>query len=167
MAREEQTDKSPQELADRAWELAESIKIAMFNTWNGKELHSRPMDAKVERDKEAIYFLTDVESYKVDELEKFPQATLAFANASSYKFVTMTGHAKVSNDRARIKEYWDDSNKVWWDSENDPRIRLVTFTPDDAEIWDSPNVVVASVKMLTAAVTGAKPKLGDHAKVAI
>ena len=167
MAREEQTEKSPEELADRAWELAQSIKIAMFNTWNGSELHSRPMDAKVERDKDAIYFLTDVDSYKIDELEKFPQATLAFANASSYKFVTMTGHAKVSNDRALIKEYWDDSNKAWWDSENDPRIRLVTFRPDDAELWDSPNFVVASVKMLTAAVTGAKPKLGDHAKVAI
>ncbi|MBH0239029.1 pyridoxamine 5'-phosphate oxidase family protein [Methylobrevis albus] len=167
MAREEQTSKTPEELVDRAWELAKDIKIAMFNTWNGKVLHSRPMDASVERDNGAVYFLTDVDSYKVDELAEHPQATLAFANASSYKFVTMTGRAAVSNDRAKIKEIFTPDTKAWWDSEDDPRIRLITFTPDDAEIWDSPGVIVSSVKMLAAAVTGAKPKFGDHAKVAI
>lgn len=167
MAREEQTDMTPQELAERAWELADSIGICNFNTWNGSELHSRPMDAKVDSDAEAVFFLTDVDSYKVDELERFPKSTLSFADTGSYKFVTMTGKASVSNDRAKIKEIWDDSNRAWWDSENDPSIRLVTFVPDDAEIWDSPGKVVAGIKMLTAAVTGAKPKLGDHGKVAI
>jgi len=167
MAREEQTDKTPAELIDRAWDLAESIGVCNFNTWNGRELHSRPMDAKVERDEEAVYFLTDVESYKVEELERFPVSTLSFADPGSYKFVTMTGKASVSNDRARIKEFWSDANKMWWDSEDDPRIRLVSFVPDDAEIWDSPGKVISGIKMLTAAVTGAKPKLGDHAKVAM
>ena len=56
-------------------------------------------------------------------------------------------------------------------------IRLATTPPpsitanvaavSEAELWDSPNLLVSSILMLTAAVTGAKPKLGDHAKVAI
>lgn len=167
MAREEQTDKTPAELIERAWELAEDIGVCNFNTWNGQELHSRPMDAKIDREGEVVRFLTDVESYKVEEIEQYPQATVAFADAGSYKFVTMTGSAKVSNDRAMIRKLWDDSNKLWWDSADDPRIRLLTFIPDDAEIWDSPGKVIAGIKMLTAAVTGAKPKLGDHAKVAL
>jgi general stress protein 26 len=167
MAREEQTEKTPMELIERAWDLAEKIRVCNFNTWNGSELHSRPMDAKIDRDGDAIHFLTDVESYKVEELEKFPQVTLSFADPGSYKFVTMTGAATILNDRAMIRELWDDSNKLWWDSAEDPRIRLITFAPDDAEIWDSPNKVVSGIKMLTAAVTGAKPRLGDHAKVSL
>ena len=71
------------------------------------------------------------------------------------------------NDRAKIKEIWTATSKAWWESEDDPAIRLVTFTPDRAELWDGPNMVVATVLMLTAAVTGAKPKIGDHAKVSI
>ena len=167
MAREEQTEKTPEEMRERAWELAESIRVCMFNTWDGNELHSRPMDAKVDKDAGAVFFLTDVDSYKVDELEELPAATLAFANASSYKFVTMTGTATVTNDRAKIRDIWTESSKAWWDGEDDPSIRLVTFVPDDAEIWDSPNFIVSGVKMLTAALTGAKVKLGDHAKVRI
>jgi len=167
MAREEQTEKTPMEFIERAWDLAEKIRVCNFNTWNGSELHSRPMDAKIDRDGDAIHFLTDVESYKVEELEKFPQVTLSFADPGSYKFVTMTGAATILNDRAMIRELWDDSNKLWWDSAEDPRIRLITFAPDDAEIWDSPNKVVSGIKMLTAAVTGAKPRLGDHAKVSL
>ena len=167
MADEEKTDKTPQELADRAWELAESIRICNFNTWNGETLHSRPMDATVEKDEDAIYFLTDVDSYKVEELGDHPQTTLTFASGAKYKFVTFAGNAVVSDDRSKIKEIWTDTSKVWWESEDDPRIRLVTFHPDTAEIWDSPNLIVSTVKMAAAALTGAKLKLGDHGKVAI
>jgi len=167
MAREENTEKTPEELRERAWDLAESIRICMFNTWDGRELHSRPMDGNVDRDAGAVFFLTDARSYKVDELERVASATLGFANPGSYKFVTMTGEATVTNDRAKIRDIWTDSSKLWWDGPDDPRIRLVTFRPDDAEIWDSPNFIVSGVKMVAAALTGAKLKLGDHAKVDI
>lgn len=165
MAREEETDKTPAELAARVWELAEDIKICMFTTADGKEQRARPMDSTVKKDEHAIYFLTDIDSDKNDQLK--PGTTLAFSDPKKYKFVTMTGKAKLSNDRKKIKEIWTASSKMWWDSEDDPRIRLITFTPDKAELWDSPNLIVSSVLMLTAAVTGAKPKLGDHAKVDI
>ena len=54
-------------------------------------------------------------------------------------------------------------HKAWWDSADDPSIRLVTVRPTEAELWDGPNKVAAAVLMLTAAVTGSKPKMGDHA----
>jgi len=37
--------------------------------------------------------------------------------------------------------------------------------PKDAQYWDSPGTVVSYIKMLAAAVTDAKPALGDNAKV--
>lgn len=165
MAREENTGKSDQEMRERAWALADDIEFCMFITWDGRKQQGRPMDAHVDEDAGVIHFLTDVEGAKVDQLEEFPEALVTFAE--KMKFVSMSGTATVSNDRAKIRELFEASSKAWWDSADDPAIRLITFVPDQAEIWDSPNLLVSSVLMLTAAATGAKPRLGDHAKVSI
>jgi hypothetical protein len=36
-----------------------------------------------------------------------------------------------------------------------------------AEFWDSPGKIVTSVKMAAAALTGAKPNLGENRKVVL
>ena len=165
MAREENTEKSEQELRERVWELADGIGFCMFVTWDGERQKARPMDAHVDEDAGSVFFLTDVDGGKVDELEEFPEALITFSD--NMKFVSMSGRATVSNDRAKIRELFEASSKAWWDSADDPDIRLITLVPDQAELWDSPNLLVSSILMLTAAVTGAKPKLGDHAKLDI
>lgn len=165
MAREEKTDKTPEELRDRVWELAEKIEFCMFVSWDGEKQRARPLDAHVDRGAGAIYFLTDVSGAKVDQVKEFPVVTLTFSDTRSMKFVTMSGTATVSNDRAKIREMFEPSSKAWWDSADDPAIRLITFRPEEAELWDSPNMLVSSVLMVTAAVTGAQPKLGDNAKM--
>lgn len=167
MAREEQTGKSKAELRDRAWELAESIGICMFVTWDGERQSARPIDATVDQDEGAFYFLTDVDAEKVEQVETYPVATLAFSDTGSMRFVTFRGTADISNDREKIKEIWTQTSKAWWDSADDPAIRLVTFVPDQTELWDSPGKIVSGVLMLAAAVTGAKPKIGDHAKLSV
>ena len=166
MAKEQQqTDKSPQEIEDRIWELAKKIDICMFTTWDGEKQWARPLSARVNRDDHAIYFLVDEEGQKNGQIARFPIVTLTFTDSGGYKYISITGNADVSNDRAKIKDLWTDFDKAWWDDENDPSIRLLKVVPDDAELWDSPNKAVATVKMFVAAVTGAKPDFGDNAKV--
>ncbi|MCW5718495.1 MAG: pyridoxamine 5'-phosphate oxidase family protein [Bauldia sp.] len=80
-------------------------------------------------------------------------------------YVTIEGRAVVANDRAKIKELWTPFARAWWESADDPDIRVLTVTPAKAEIWEGPNKLVAAAIMLTAAVTGAKPPVGDHGKV--
>ena len=167
MAREEKTGKSDAELRERVWELAEDIRYCTLVSWNGHKQHARPMDARIDSDSGTIWFLTDVNGVKDDEIERFPVVTVVFANPSKFKFVTMSGKAAISNDRAKIRELWEKADEAWWDSADDPDIRLVTFLPDEAELWDSPNVLDSTALMLSAAVTGAKPKVGDNAKVSL
>jgi general stress protein 26 len=166
MAREQQhTDMTPAEVEDRVWELAKKIDICMFTTWDGEHQRARPLSARVFRDEHAIYFLVDVEGHKIEQIEHFPTVTLTFTDSGGHKYVAMSGEASVSNNRAKITELWSAFDKAWWDDANDPAIRLITFVPDDAELWDSPNQLVAATKMLVSAVTGAKPDFGDNAKV--
>jgi general stress protein 26 len=167
MSYKDKTDLSADEARDRVWELAKKINICMLVTWDGERQRARPLASNVDRDEHAIYFLTDVSGMKDDQIEQFPTVTLAFADTNGNKYVSITGDATVTNDRARISKLWTPDNKAFWDSKDDPDIRLITVRPEDAEVWDSPGMIVATVKMLTAAVTGAKVELGNNRKVAM
>jgi general stress protein 26 len=124
-----------------------------------------PLSARVHREQDAIYFLVNDDSAKNEQLEAYPKVTLAWTDSSSYKYVTISGRATLSNDRAKIKALWEKTDEAWWDDENDPEIRLITVTPAEGELWDSPGKIVATAKMVFAAVTGAKPEFGENAKV--
>jgi len=153
--------------AEHAWELMKKIGFAMLVTRDGDKLRARPMSAYLERENNAIYFLTDARRHKDDEIARNPGINLSFADASAQKYVSLTGTAVVSNDRAKIKELFSTEAKAWWESADDPNIRVLKVTPDDAEYWDSPGTVVSYVKMAAAAVTGTRPDIGENRKVSM
>ena len=150
---------------DRVWQLMEKIGLAMLVTSDGDKLRARPMSAHLERDNNAIFFLTDARRHKDDEIARNPSVNLSFADASAQKYVSLTGTAAVSNDRAKIKELFSTPAKAFWDSAEDPNIRVLKITPDDAEFWDSPGTVISYVKMAAAAVSNTRPEIGENRKV--
>lgn len=151
----------------RAWDLMQRIGFAMLVTRDGDKLRARPMSAYLERDENTIYFLTDARRQRDEEIARNPSVNLSFADAGSQKYVSLTGTAAVSNDRAKIKQLFSTPAKAWWDSADDPNIRVLKVTPDDAEFWDSPGTVISYVKMAAAAVTGSRPDIGDNRKVSM
>ena len=152
---------------EHAWDMMEKIGFAMLVTHDGDKLRARPMAAHVDRDANTIYFLTDARRHKDEEIARNPNINLSFADASGQKYVSVSGTAAVSNDRAKIKELFSTPAKAWWDSAEDPNIRVLKITPDDAEFWDSPGSVISYVKMAAAAVTGTRPDIGTNRKVSL
>lgn len=150
---------------ERTWSLMQDIGFCMLSTRQGENIRARPMAAHVEPMENAIYFLTDAASAKDDEVESRPQVGLAFSDTGGQKYVSVSGTAEVSNDRERIRELWSTPAKAWWDSPDDPDIRVLKVTPEFAEYWDSPGTVVSYIKMMAAAVTSTRPDMGDNAKV--
>lgn len=166
MARaQEHTDNSPAEIEDRVWELAEKIGFCMFVTWDGDRQQARPLSSRLRRDEHAIYFLVSAEGHKNEQIDEYPVVNLSYADTKGMNFVSISGTASLSNDRARIKELWSDFDKAWWDNADDPDIRLLTVVPERAELWDSPGRLVAFTALLTSAVTGNQPDMGDNATV--
>lgn len=174
----EEAGLSPDELADRTWSLADKIRIGLFITWDGTQQRVRPLTATVDRDTHAIYFLigssggttladaTGAPALTLaEQIERYPTVTVAFADKDASDYVAITGEAELSDDRARIRELWTPFAKAWWDSADDPDIRLVTLRPENAELWQGPNKLVAYAVMLAAAATGGKPAVGDHGAV--
>lgn len=162
---EQKSELTKSEATDRVWELAKDIDICMFVTWDGEYSRARPLSARVHRAENAIYFLVNAEGAKNAQLERFPKVTMAWSDNSGYKYVTVSGHANVSDDRSKIERLWEKTDEAWWDTPEDPEIRLITVVPDEAELWDSPGKIAATVKMVIAAVTGTTPDVGDNVKV--
>ncbi|MEZ5786250.1 MAG: pyridoxamine 5'-phosphate oxidase family protein [Xanthobacteraceae bacterium] len=153
--------------ADKVWDLVEKIPICMLVTHDGEDIRSRPMGAYPCREENAVYFLTDSRRHKDEEVARDPRVCIAFSDPGSQTFVSLTGQAVVLNDREKIKEFWSLPAKAWWDSPDDPAIRLLRVTPKDAEYWDAPGKVVSYVKMAAAALSKTRPALGENKKVAL
>jgi len=147
---------------DCVWGPMKKIGFAMLVTKDGTKLRARPMTACPERDENAIYFLTEARRHKDEEISRNPEVNLSFADAGDQKYVSVTGTAVVSNDRARIKQMFSAPAKVWWDSAEDPNIRVLKVTPDDAEFWDSPGKAITYVRMAAALATGTRPDVSNE-----
>jgi len=109
----------------------ETVRFCMFTTWTGSRLRSRPMSASLSRDENVIRFLTDVRQHKDEEVRDFPQVCLAFADSSNQKYVSISGHAQITNDRKMVKSLWSLPAKAWWQDADDPNIRVITVNPED------------------------------------
>jgi general stress protein 26 len=156
---------STQKAVDEIWDLAKSLEICMFITWDGEHQRARPLAARPDRDEGRIFFLTDAAGAKDEQIERFPAVTLAFADIRGHDYAVITGKASVSNDRGKIAEIWTAPDKAWWDSADDPSIRLISVEPEDGELWKGPSRIVAAAKILSSAVTGAKVSFGENRKV--
>lgn len=153
----------------QVWDLIDDIKFAMLVTHDGDgdDLRARPMHAHGMRDEDTVYFLTDRRHLKDDEIRINDNVCVTFADNSGMRYVSVTGTATVVDDRAKVKQLWEPSNKAFWDSEDDPNIRVLRVRPSVAEFWASPGKIVTTVKMAAAALTGAKPDLGVNRKVVL
>ncbi|MGQ3215850.1 MAG: pyridoxamine 5'-phosphate oxidase family protein [Shinella sp.] len=149
----------------KVWELAEKIGFCMLATHTGDTLRARPMAGYTEVIENAFYFLTDVDSHKDDEIAQQPNVCLAFADSKGQKYVSISGTAEVLDDREKIRDLWTTPAKAWWDNPDDPSIRVLKVTPQFAEYWDSPGTIISYIKMAAAAVSSARPDMGDNAKV--
>jgi general stress protein 26 len=152
---------------DRVWTLIDEIPVAMVVTHEGQGQHmrARPMAMRPAREEGAIYFLTDVDAPKAEEIRRNESICLALADNKSQKYVSIAGHAEIIDDRERVKQIWSIYDKAFWPDENDPRIRMLRVTPESAEFWEGAGMVVTAVKLVAAIASGERMNVGANEKV--
>jgi len=122
------------------------------------KMHGRPMAvARVDEDA-TLWFVTSLDSTKLDEILKQPRALVALQ--SSRQFVCANGDIEIVTERERLRELWKPSFKVWFEDENDPNIVLLKYVPSDAEYWDTSGMsgVKYVFRAAKAVVSGERPK---------
>jgi general stress protein 26 len=150
---------------DHVWTLIDKIKICMLATRASEGIRARPMSAIVRASENAIYFLTDAEGHKDDEIGHNGAVCLVFAKPDSGKFLSLNGQARVLDDRALVRDLWSITAEAWWEGPGDPSIRVIEVTPEQAEFWEGPHGLIATIQMVIAASTATPPVMGDQRKV--
>ena len=147
------------------WHRLEKQAIVMLTDTFAGGLRCRPMAARIRPQEGAIWFLTDRDSAKVDEVTAEPDVCIAVVDTGANLYMSLTGTCSLIEDRAKIAELWSAADKIFFDSPEDTRIVAMRVTPTQGQTWAGPSGPVAAVKMALSLLTGDKPSLGETQKV--
>jgi general stress protein 26 len=135
--------------------LVKGIRVAMLTSTDAQgRLVSRPMATQdVDFDGD-IWFITERSAEHTRNLQANPRVNVAYSGSSSW--VSVAGTARVVDDPARLREYWNTFTDAWLEGGPDnPENVLVQVEADTAEYWDSPGSKVTQVvNLVKAKVTG-------------
>jgi len=107
---------------DKFYALIDDIKIAMMTTRRPDgHLESRPMANQKRADGADLWFVTAEGGAKLRDIEGDPHVNLAYYSSGSYEWVSASGVASVSRDRAKIAELYESDWKMWFGQDGDSR----------------------------------------------
>lgn len=150
-------------------EILKHFDAAMLVTERDSELRSRPMAIADRTEDGRLWFVTSIDSGKLDEITENPHVNVALQ--ADRKFLSISGTTRATREREKIDEIWNDSMGAWFErGRDDPELILIEVVPTYAEFWDRSGLEAARFMFAAAksAVTGEPLQdqdAGIHGKV--
>ena len=165
------TDVAREKKLDDLFEMIDDIETCMFTTRRADDmLVSRPMQVQLRTDDGELWFVTDEDTAKLDELDADAHVNLAFYDGDSREWISVSGLARASRDREQIRSLHKPDWKAWFPDEggqrdggpDDPRMVLIHVRPISVAYLknDTPRPI-AMFKVAKAMTTGTAPDLGN------
>ena len=157
---------------DDLYKLIDGIETAMLTTRRADgSLVSRAMQTQRRTTGTDLWFMTNVESEKFEELARDPHVNLSFYKDRTREWVSVSGRAILSRDRDLIDSLYKPDWKAWLGdtgdgkrdgSPHDPRIALILVEADSVVYSksDRPAPVVL-FQVVKSMITGTPPKVAD------
>jgi general stress protein 26 len=163
---------STEKKVDELYDLIDDIEVAMFTTRRPDgHLVSRPMQTQERVSGADLWFVTDISSNKLDELQSDPHVNLAYYRNRTREWVSVAGTAQVTQDRNLIRELYEPDWKAWFGDEggardggpDDPRLALILVEAHSVEYLkvDTPRPLVL-FEVAKGIVTGSTPDVGEQ-----
>ena len=142
--------------------LADSPYVMLGAT--GEREHHLPMNAQLDKDaNSAFWFFTATDN----RLAAGGPAMAQFAAKGHELFACISGTLVRENNRAVLDKLWNNSIAAWYPGgKDDPKLVLLRFDLDDAEIWTADPGVKGMFKLATG-MTMKDGDLGKHTEVAL
>jgi general stress protein 26 len=156
---------------DDLYDLIDGLEVCQFTTRRADgHLVSRPMQVQRRTAGTDLWFMTNGESHKLEELATDPHVNCAFYNGRTREWVSVSGTAVLSRDKALIRDLYQPDWRAWLGDEggerdggpDDPRITLVLIAAHS--VIYSKKDRPAAVQLFSLAkgiVTGTPPKMSD------
>jgi general stress protein 26 len=160
---------------DKFYKLIDDIDIAMMTTRRADgHLESRAMANQKRAAGADLWFVSRDGTTKVGDIQADPHVNLAYYKDRTREWISVSGMAKLSRDRSKIRELHAPDWKMWFPDEGDPR----HGTPDDPRMvligvdvhaavfleLDKPQPVVL-YELVKGWLTGTEPDLGEMHRI--
>ncbi|HYW12806.1 MAG TPA: pyridoxamine 5'-phosphate oxidase family protein [Longimicrobium sp.] len=165
------TPASTEKKVEQLYGLVEGIEIAMLTTRRmDGHLVSRPMATQARTSGADLWFVTDGETDKLDELQHDTHVNVSYYRDKSREWVSVSGTARVVKDRARIHELYRPDWKAWFPDDgpgrdggpDDPRLALIAVDAHSVVymVSNTPRPVVL-FEVVKGMITGTQPNVGE------
>jgi len=151
------------EIEAKFWKTLKSDRTLMLGLDGISDGHARPMTAQFENDWSPIWFFASTDNELVISSTGGSPAIATFMSKGHDIFATIHGRLVVDNNRTVIDRLWNRFVAAWFEGgKNDPKLALLRFDAERAEIWLDDSTLLAGIKLLL----GADPKEEYKDKVA-
>jgi general stress protein 26 len=124
-------------------------------------LVSTPMGTQDFDSPGTTWFLTERDTDKVRAIQADPRVNVSYSSKRGW--VSLSGTARVSDDRRKLEELWDASAGAFMSGgPEDASNVLLEIDGATAEYWESPGKVSAAVQLAKGLVSDDRPDLGDN-----
>ena len=145
--------------------MADSPFLMVGLTESGE--HREPMTAQLDPDADGeFWFYTKTDN----RIASGGPAMAQFVSKGHDLYACISGRLTKETDPAVIDRYWSKQVEAWFDGgRNDPKLLMLRFDLDDAEIWEADQSITGKFKMLTGIrIKGDKAgEGGEHADVSL
>jgi general stress protein 26 len=150
-------------------ELVSRSRVCMLGTSEEGFMKFRPMSHVDIDDEGSIWFFTSKDSWKAEDVHRNPAVQLIYINQSDSIYLTMEGMAQVLYDPQRMKELFNPFVKAWFPKGlKDSSLALLVVRPIGVEYWSNDDSkILTYIKMLSSAVTGSPPSVGEHDRITL
>ena len=158
-------DKDPREIVEK---IMKDTRIAVLTYTDAQgRLVSTPMGTQDFEDASVVWFITGLDTDKVDAIRANPQVNVSYSSDDGW--VSYSGTATPSKDKAKLDELWDASASAFMDTEkDDPRSGLLEVHGQTAEYWSSDGAVKTALEFAKGLVSkGDEPDMGDNDTIAL
>ncbi len=167
-----QTNTSTEKKLD---ELIDDIDIALMTTVRPDGmLVTRPMATQDHNHLGDLWFVTNIETHKVDEIEANPNVSIGYLNPKTMEWVSVSGTATISQDRAKIRELHERDWKAWFEDEggkrdggpDDPRLALIIVDAHTVTYMKAKHSRPRTLfEIARGVVTGDQPDIGREERL--
>lgn len=139
------------ELKTKLFKALKSDRTVMLSLAGADEGHAQPMTVQLEGDDETgpLWIFTSKETDLVEAMGQSHRAAINFADKGHDLFAAIEGELSLDNDRAMIDRLWNPFVAAWFEGgKDDPKLQLLRFDPETAQVWLNENSLFAGVRML-------------------
>ena len=118
-------------------ELIKEIDFAMLTTIRSDgSLHSCPMATQDVDADGVIWFFSHAKTEKVEAIRTDPRVNLAYSDADSQRYVSISGRCELVRDHVKAKQLWRPVYGTWFPKGiEDPNLILLKVQVQEADYW--------------------------------